>query len=55
MKYDSTNRKLVLVLRTGLYQLTLDMLDGTVSLAKTKEDVEWLIGLKRIDEGGTAC
>jgi len=45
----------VLVLRTGLYQLTLDMSDGTVSLAKRDRATDWLIGLKRIDEGVTAC
>jgi len=55
MKYDAANGKLTLVIRTGAYQITLDVHHRTVRLAKVGTEPEWSISLG-CDEGvWSAC
>ena len=54
MKYDMANKRLELVIRTGGYQITLDVPERTVRLAKT-EELEWQISLRCREGACVAC
>ena len=54
MKYDTANRRLELVIRTGGYQITLDVPERTVRLARIEES-DWQISLRCKEGVCVAC
>ena len=57
MKYDRTNKRLEveLVIRTRGYQITVDVPEGTVRLAKAETSGNWQISLRPKEGECAAC